>query len=139
MSNEVKYKCKVDNRWMWGLENACLTIHSPSGGRVRVDKWHMDNTIPKPLSELVWRIANGDKEVELTANEMVMLTTYPKASVWKKYKKPASLAQRKAVYRKNNPDTGKCKCGGKVLEKDHGNWIGWYCPKCKSGGSKNKK
>ena len=88
MSKEVKYKCKVNNRWMWGLESACLTIHSPAGGHVRIDKWHMDNKISKELSQLVWRIAQQDKEIELTARQMWMLTTYPKASVYKKYRKP---------------------------------------------------
>lgn len=51
-----------------------------------------------------------------------------------------SLAQRKFINRKKIEfeDHSKCSCGGKIIEKDHGSWIGWYCPKCKSGGSRNK-
>ena len=84
MNKELKYKCKVDNRWMWGLERACLTIHSPSGGYVRIDKWHMDDKLPKGLRMLVWRIAQQHKEIELTARQMWILTTYPKAYIYKK-------------------------------------------------------
>lgn len=86
MSNS-KVKCKVDNRWYWGLENACLTIYSPTGGYVRIDKWHMDNKVSNELQELVYDISQQDKEVELTVEQMKLLTTYPKASVYKKYKK----------------------------------------------------
>jgi len=34
----------------------------------------------------------------------------------------------------------KCyKCGNTNLRiKDHGKWVGWYCPKCGAGGSKQK-
>lgn len=135
----TKYKCKIDNQWMWGLETACLTIHSPAGGYVRIDKWHMDSFNQPKLNELVWRIAEQGKEIELTADEMKLLTTYPKATVYKKREKPMGLAQRKTVWRKKNPDTGSCGCGGRIIEKDHGKWIGWYCPKCKAGGSKNKR
>lgn len=81
--NTDKIKCKVDNRWMWGLESACLTITSPTGGYVRIDKWHMDDKVPEALRNLIWRIAQQDKEIELTRMEMSWLTTYPKASVYK--------------------------------------------------------
>jgi hypothetical protein len=30
------------------------------------------------------------------------------------------------------------KCNGKLCSKDHGTWIGWYCPTCKTGGSIGK-
>lgn len=128
--------CTVDNRWMWSLESACMTIKSPSGGHVRIDKWHMpaDN---EALRELVWRINSADGSIGLTKDEMALLTTYPKASVYKP--KPKGLDQRKVEWRKRKPNAGKqCGCGGTIIQKDHGKWIGWYCPKCQSGGSKNK-
>lgn len=84
--NTDKIKCKVDNRWMWGLESACLTITSPTGGYVRIDKWHMSDAAAV-LRELIWRIAEQDKEIELTREEMSLLTTYPKASVYKPRKR----------------------------------------------------
>lgn len=51
-----------------------------------------------------------------------------------------SLAQKKLLARRRaqfEPDT--CSCGGTVIERDHGTWIGWFCPKCKAGGSKQKQ
>jgi len=31
-----------------------------------------------------------------------------------------------------------CECGGTRKIKDHGNWVGYYCPSCKQGGSVQK-
>lgn len=30
-------------------------------------------------------------------------------------------------------------CESTAKQKDHGSWVGWYCPSCKSGGSFNKQ
>ena len=130
--------CKVDNRWMWGLENACLTIYSPTGGYVRIEKKYMSEEFSDELRSLIWRIEGNGNTIRLTKDEMMLLTTYPKASIYKP--KPKGLSERKTDWKKRNPNAGKqCGCGGSIIEKDHGKWIGWYCPKCKSGGSKNKK
>ncbi len=32
-----------------------------------------------------------------------------------------------------------CECGATRKVKDHGNWVGYYCPTCKQGGSVQKK
>jgi len=32
----------------------------------------------------------------------------------------------------------ECECGGTLRIKDHGSWVGYYCPKCKGGGSVQK-
>lgn len=80
------YTCKIDNRWMWSLENACITVVSPTGGYVRIDKWHMDGASDE-LRKLVWRIYDAGKTIDLTVEEMKLLTTYPKASVYRKRKK----------------------------------------------------
>lgn len=32
-----------------------------------------------------------------------------------------------------------CECGAKRNVKDHGTWVGYYCPSCKNGGSVSKK
>jgi len=81
----MKYNCKVDNRWMWSLENACMTITSPTGGYVRIDKWHMSDASDN-LRELVWRIHSAVNNIELTKDEMQLLITYPKATIYKKQK-----------------------------------------------------
>lgn len=130
------YTCKVDNRWMWSAESACITITSPSGGYVRIEKRYMSKKFSDELRSLIWRIEGNGNSIRLTSDEMILLTTYPKAFI---YKKEKSLAQRRFEWRKKNPNTGNCGCGGKIIEKNHGSWIGWYCPKCKSGGSKNKQ
>lgn len=83
---DKKYKCEIDNRWDWSIESASLTIHSPAGGYVRIDKWQLDEMIPNELRHLVWRIASAGTHIELTVRQMNMLTTYPKASVYKKRK-----------------------------------------------------
>lgn len=145
-NNMNTIKCKVDNRWMRGLERACITILSPNGGRVTVDKWHMGK-LTDSQRELVWKCYNSANQnndtVELTIDEMKELVTIGNTagSVYTPYKKKTpSLAQRKYMSWKTNQykNTNKCGCGGNIIEKDHGTWIGWFCPKCKSGGSKSK-
>jgi len=58
--------------------------------------------------------------------------------------KPKSFAQRKFERSKriqaNNFSirSGRCatpSCNGKLRLKNHGSWIGYYCPICKGGGS----
>lgn len=53
-----------------------------------------------------------------------------------------SLAQRKWKSKQKSLRTGvragACGCGGKLRTVDHGKWVGYYCPKCKGGGSYNK-
>lgn len=136
-------KCNIDSRWMWGLESACITVISPSGGYIRLDKWHMDKASDE-LRELVWRCVKAadseDRSILLTVDEMQLLTTYPKASIYKAYKpKPKYLAQRKFdTYKKSSCDRNKCGCGGFYIIKDHGSWEGYYCKKCGTGGSRQK-
>jgi len=86
MSNS-KVKCGINNQWMWSIENACITVYSPTGGYVRMDKRQLKNDTPKELVELVWRIADETDSIELTAEEMKLLTTYPKAKVYTVSKK----------------------------------------------------
>ena len=136
-------KCTMDSRWMWSLENACVTITSPAGGYVRIDKRKL-GTLTDTQRELVWKCVNAyngtsNSNIELTIAEMNELVTIGNIAGYVYKKRPTTLAQRKAQWRKKNPDTGKCGCGGQIIEKDHTTWIGWYCPKCKAGGSKNKR
>lgn len=62
---------------------------------------------------------------------------YPETTSQKS--EPRTLAQRKTDTRKTDPGvrSGICKCGTKLRTKNHGKWVGWHCPKCKSGGSYN--
>lgn len=32
----------------------------------------------------------------------------------------------------------ECECGGTLRIKDHGSWVGYFCPKCNAGGSVQK-
>lgn len=138
--------CTVDNRWMWGLENASLTIGSPAGGSVRIDKWHMDRLTGEE-AKLVWDIYNEALDSDPTKPKVLLTVEQMKAlvvignkagSVWKP--KPKGMASRPTEWRKRKPNAGKqCGCGGTIIQKDHGKWIGWFCTKCQSGGSKGKK
>ena len=80
---------------------------------------------------------SGEGEVHLTIEQMKQLVHIGlKSGV---VHKPKVSAARKAEWRKRNPTAGKqCGCGGTIIQKDHGTWIGWHCPKCSAGGSKRK-
>jgi len=41
-------------------------------------------------------------------------------------------------FKKNYYVTETCECGAKRHVKDHGSWIGFYCPTCEQGGSRSK-
>ena len=136
--------CTVDNRWMWGLENASLTIGSPAGGSVRIDKWHMDRLTDGEAS-LVRHIDNesskggrGSSTVQLTVEQMKSLVVIGNKAGSVRKPKPKRMASRPTEWRKPNAGT-QCGCGGTIIQKDHGKWIGWFCTKCQSGGSKGKK
>jgi len=52
-----------------------------------------------------------------------------------------SFGQNKVAWRRRNQPLRKskqCGCGGSIVEKDHGTWVGWFCTKCRCGGSKSK-
>ena len=83
MNMNTLVHCKVDNRWMWGAENACLTIYSPTGGYVRIEKKYMSEKFSDELRSLIWRIEGNGNTIRLTKDEMLLLTTYPKASIYK--------------------------------------------------------
>ena len=77
----------------WGLENACVTITSPAGGYVRIDKWYM-NKLTDTQCELVWKCVNAyngtsNSNIELTIAEMNELVTIGNiaGTVYKKRKK----------------------------------------------------
>ena len=69
-------KCSMDSRWMWSLENACVTITSPVGGYVRIDKRKFGKSnLTDTQRELVWKCANAyngtsNSNIELTIAEM---------------------------------------------------------------------
>lgn len=75
-------KCKVDNRWHWPSEYA-LTVTSPADGHVRLDKRYMSENFSDELRSLIWRIEGNGNSIRLTKDEMALLTTYPKASIYK--------------------------------------------------------
>lgn len=94
-------KCKVDNsRWMWSLENARLTVTSPTGRSITLHKWHLGPGLTEELMDLVQRLANSkEHEIELTREEMKMLLTYPKVYVPKLYKaKPTNKYWKKRAW-----------------------------------------
>lgn len=78
------YTCKVDNQWMWpSAQSACITITSPTGGQVRIQKRYMSEKFSDELRSLIWRIDGNGNSIRLTKDEMLLLTTYPNVSVYK--------------------------------------------------------
>jgi hypothetical protein len=70
----IYFECTVDNRWEWSLESACITLYSPNGGHVRIDKkkFHL---LTDTHRNLFWELLNRitDNRVGLTIPEMKML------------------------------------------------------------------
>ena len=128
------YKCLIDNRWMWSLERATLTIRSPKGGSIIIDKWHVDKT-SESQSELIWKIANcTEGSILLTLEELNTLASipFPAAVIYQKRKpKPQlyTVASRTMCNRCQKP----------YKLKNHGSWTGYFCSSCKDGGSFNNK
>lgn len=48
------------------------------------------------------------------------------------------LIKKKEAFQRTGVRYGKCGCGGMLKTRDHGTWVGYYCPKCQCGGSYNK-
>ena len=81
-----KYKCIVDENWMGRIEGAWAIITSPKGGHVALLKRYMSDA-SEELRDLVWKCVDDydktTKEIVLTREEMELLTTYPKALVYR--------------------------------------------------------
>jgi hypothetical protein len=132
-------KCSVYSDWMCSLETAHITVNSPAGGYITLYKWQLAD-VSDELQELVWRCVNAgdtsDKTVLLTVDEMQLLTTYPKALIYRK--KPATSRS----FKKSPPKSYRDSCSGcngdSLIIRDHGSWEGYYCKKCGAGGSRQK-
>lgn len=102
--------CKVTNHWMWGVENANLTITSPSGGYVQLKKMYMSKKFSDELRSLIWRIEGNGESIRLTKDEMLLLTTYPNAVVYKPKKVNMNtlvqIKQNKMVVKKKVASVG---------------------------------
>ena len=66
------YSCKIDNRWHWSLESACIGVTSPSGRTVWIRKWNLDTIADSDLDVLYQKcVATADDcIVALTYSEM---------------------------------------------------------------------
>lgn len=162
------FTCKIDNsNWMGSLESAYVEITTPKGTTLTIEKWpsyRLKNKwdaseyqgegadekyvrLHPEAVELVAKIANSnEKTIELTKEEVMLFhqfstaqdrdisTLAPKAK--KQYPVGSYENPRKASS--GGIKSRTCGCGGKLKTKDHGTWVGWFCPKCKSGGSYNK-
>lgn len=135
-------KCSVYSDWMCSLETAHITVNSPAGGYITLYKWQLADASDE-LQELVWRCVNAgdtsDKTVLLTVDEMQLLTTYPKATIYKK--KPQSTAALRS-FQKQSAKSYRESCSGckgeSLIIRDHGTWEGYHCKKCGAGGSRQK-
>ena len=141
------YPCKIYSKWMWSLENAEISITTPKGGTATVSKWNFDKCT-KEQQELVCKVTYNSNTgtIELTREEIQIFhdaALASKGSVRQAWKpKPKSFMQRKFESKQESRRTGIragiCGCGGSLRTKDHGTWVGYYCPQCKCGSSYNK-
>jgi hypothetical protein len=155
------YPCKINSSWMRSLERANISITTPKGGTARVSKCGFAKCTEEQ-QELVWKVyanteysevrwewggnAHGSDTIELTREEIQLFHDAALASngsvrqAWKP--KPKSFMQRKFESKQESRRTGIragiCGCGGSLRTKDHGTWVGYYCPQCKCGSSYNK-
>lgn len=137
------FTCKISDSWMRSLESAYITITTPKGTHLTIDKWEKANQKNKwtknpEAAALVWKVYAQAQTgtIELTKEEVML---------WKEHsnEQDRDLTKRfqpkaKATMVKGNIKAGKCGCGGTLKLNDHGTWVGYYCPKCTSGGSYNK-
>ena len=159
---EIKtYTCKIYETWMRGLETAQISITTPKGGTASVSKFSFNKCKPEQ-QELVWKVykntqysevrwewggsAHGSNTIELTRDEIQLFHDAAIASTGRVAYKPKptqkSYSQRKWEAKRQSMTSGIradiCGCGGSLRSSNHGTWVGYYCPKCKCGGSYNK-
>jgi len=94
------YTCTISERWMWGLENAEISITTPKGGTATVSKWNFDKCTDEQR-DLVWKIYSQARSntIELTRAEIQLFhdaAVASKGRVHQAYKpKEKSYMQRK--------------------------------------------
>ena len=155
------YSCKIDNRWLWSLEQACIGITSPSGRTAWIRK--LDADLPSEedwavIKEKILDVPDGSS-VALSVAEMEAVARMAKQAgrvVEKVVSKPVAVQQpvtkskpqksyaaRKfdriaSMHANYNSIIGGCcpSCGSRSLKvKDHGSWVGYFCKPCGAGGS----
>jgi hypothetical protein len=70
----MTFECTVDNKWDSPLQSSCITLFSPRGGHVRIDKLKF-HILSDTQKDMFWDIMNRikDNRVRLTIPEMRML------------------------------------------------------------------
>lgn len=133
--SQQKFDCILSNNWLAGLESATLCLTSPTGRAVTLHKTnyqHIYKDLTSDEREVVLYLSCLHSGlVHLTREQMQLFANMEKRVGLKKIKLDAKKhnAQKQAIVRAN------CK-HPRMREKNHGTWIGWYCPDCKQGGSR---
>lgn len=143
------YPCKVDSRWYWSLESACIGVTSPKGKTLWLQK---KNRHDKNMTSAHWNLLNelhsrlvdeSSGTLDLTRAEMEMLKEIYDIQNPEKPVRHESFRQRKfkAVResQRGGIRAGICGCGGKLNMNNHGTWTGYCCTQCGQGGSFNHK
>lgn len=141
------FRCTIYDNWMASLEYAYLSITTPKGTTLRIDKWPPASLKNKwdeneETKQLVWKIYGQASTgwIELTKSEVLLLKEYSNLQDVDLINRK-TFSQRKTFYtrqsHKSGLRAGKCSCGGELITKDHKTWVGYYCPKCGAGGSYN--
>lgn len=151
--------CTVDMQWFNPDNNAAyIAIQSPSGRSIKVMRSELTK-LPLPHQLVVKHCMaaflkgkNGNRVIQLNIDQMRSLKAIEDLLKPQQQPEPAVAASGKPVrkieftpYQQAIVQLTKngCKsCSTKLRIKAHKGWTGYYCPKCKSGGSikhKNNK
>ena len=65
------YTCLIYSKWMWGLENAEISITTPKGGTATVSKWNFDKCTDGQAA-VVWKVYDAAESgaIDLTKDEI---------------------------------------------------------------------
>jgi hypothetical protein len=138
--------CPVVFDWLKPGAAAKMTITSPSGKSVVVQRSEFEK-LPGELQIVVKHfvglcLKSANNVLQLTIEEMRQLkavdecinTLQPAKQVVEEKPRGADEAITALAKYKELQQKG-CGCGGSYRIKPHQGWIGYYCPKCKKGGS----
>ena len=151
------YPCQVYECWYASLESAYISITTPKGTTLRIDKWAPGKLKNKwneneIVSKLVWDIYGRSCEeqkktgkayniIYLTKAEIMLIKEYSNRQdddlIARQKVQPKKYSAHKQPHK--GVRSGICSCGWPLFIKDHGTWVGYNCPKCGQGGSYNKK
>ena len=77
-----KVKLQIDNsKNYWSIESACISVTSPTGKTIWLEKSFISINMPEKLKNIYWKFADIKGETEATIEEMQLLLLFSKLTV----------------------------------------------------------